>query len=567
MLEQFHGLRIGHAQRGAAQPGGDLVAALFHLLFESAVPQPLPLQQPAQPIDRIPPLPQLQFGGIAIAGGIVGGGVRAHSIGDGLDERRPAAGTGANERLPGHGQDRECVIAVHLHGGNAVADGPARDRRGTLHPRGRADRPAVVLAEEHHRRTPGGGEAERLGDIALTGGAVAEVGDGGDLRALEMGGVGVSGGVQSLCADHDRRIGHPVSVRVPAGMGDAAPEPGHILRGHAAAVGDGGLAVGAEHVIVGVQGVGRADLRRLLAEQRWPQSQLALPLQCGGLGVYPAGHDHIGVHGAQFVAAGIGHQRGVHTIEYAMAVGLDQLHRVGVLFGHLYRLLEPPGTPLSPWDCVPCATMCVLYHQASSVKRSAQVSRSKLCRMLGQWPARRVILRFMSSNEPASGAMDATDARLLLELVANPRATGVELAARLGLSRNTVQARLARWEANAVLASFERRVEPRALGYPLAAFVAVVVDQHKLDAVVAELARIPEVTEVCGMTGPTDLTARVVAQDADDLYRIAGHILKIPGVERTNMALIMRSLVGPRTTPLLDRLAGGNGNPGTNSDR
>ncbi|WP_405133317.1 Lrp/AsnC family transcriptional regulator [Nocardia sp. NBC_01388] len=173
----------------------------------------------------------------------------------------------------------------------------------------------------------------------------------------------------------------------------------------------------------------------------------------------------------------------------------------------------------------------------------------------------------MSSNEPASGAMDATDARLLLELVANPRATGVELAARLGLSRNTVQARLARWEANAVLASFERRVEPRALGYPLAAFVAVVVDQHKLDAVVAELARIPEVTEVCGMTGPTDLTARVVAQDADDLYRIAGHILKIPGVERTNMALIMRSLVGPRTTPLLDRLAGGNGNPGTNSDR
>ncbi|WP_084514199.1 Lrp/AsnC family transcriptional regulator [Nocardia acidivorans] len=168
----------------------------------------------------------------------------------------------------------------------------------------------------------------------------------------------------------------------------------------------------------------------------------------------------------------------------------------------------------------------------------------------------------MSSREPLTGTLDATDARLLLELVANPRATGVELAARLGLSRNTVQARLARWEANGVLASFERRVDPRALGYPLAAFVAVVVDQHRLDAVVAELAEIPEVTEVCGMTGPTDLTVRVVAQDADDLYRIAGHILKIPGVERTNMALIMRSLVGPRAAPLLDRLIGGTGENG-----
>ncbi|BDU04933.1 Lrp/AsnC family transcriptional regulator [Nocardia cyriacigeorgica] len=161
----------------------------------------------------------------------------------------------------------------------------------------------------------------------------------------------------------------------------------------------------------------------------------------------------------------------------------------------------------------------------------------------------------MTGRELADPAVDATDARLLLELVDNPRATGVELAARLGLSRNTVQARLARWEANGVLASFERRVEARALGYPLAAFVAVVVDQHKLDPVVDELAEVPEVTEVCGMTGATDLTVRVVARDADDLYRITGRILKIPGVERTNMALVMRELVGPRISPLLERIA------------
>ncbi|BDT85315.1 Lrp/AsnC family transcriptional regulator [Nocardia cyriacigeorgica] len=161
----------------------------------------------------------------------------------------------------------------------------------------------------------------------------------------------------------------------------------------------------------------------------------------------------------------------------------------------------------------------------------------------------------MTGRELADPAVDATDARLLLELVDNPRATGVELAARLGLSRNTVQARLARWEANGVLASFERRVEARALGYPLAAFVAVVVDQHKLDPVVDELAEVPEVTEVCGMTGATDLTVRVVARNADDLYRITGRILKIPGVERTNMALVMRELVGPRISPLLQRIA------------
>lgn len=152
--------------------------------------------------------------------------------------------------------------------------------------------------------------------------------------------------------------------------------------------------------------------------------------------------------------------------------------------------------------------------------------------------------------------MDSTDARMLLALQANPRATGVELAHRLGLSRNTVQARLTRWEVAGALGDVGRRVDPRALGYPLSAFVETVVDQHQLDSVVTQLADIPEVVEVCGTTGDVDLMIRVVATDADDLYRIAGRILRIAGVERTNMALVMRELVGPRLTPLLRRLAG-----------
>jgi len=168
--------------------------------------------------------------------------------------------------------------------------------------------------------------------------------------------------------------------------------------------------------------------------------------------------------------------------------------------------------------------------------------------MRENWSRFGVILRRMTT-------LDATDARLLLALTDNPRATGVELAHRLGLSRNTVQARLTRWENDDVLGSFDRRVDPRALGYPLSAYVATVVDQHQLDAVVDRLADIPEVTEVSGMTGLTDLTVKVVARDADDLYRIAGQILRIPGVERTNMALVMRELVKTRTTPLVQRLA------------
>ncbi|HEY3469332.1 MAG TPA: Lrp/AsnC family transcriptional regulator [Amycolatopsis sp.] len=150
--------------------------------------------------------------------------------------------------------------------------------------------------------------------------------------------------------------------------------------------------------------------------------------------------------------------------------------------------------------------------------------------------------------------IDEIDARLLEALREDPRSTAVALAERLGLSRNTVQARLARLDQRGVLGSFERRIDPARLGYPLRAFVNAMVDQRRLAEVAEALSAIPEVTEVCGLTGASDLMVQVVAVDADDLYRVAGHILASPGVERTNISLVMRELVPYRLTPLLERV-------------
>jgi DNA-binding Lrp family transcriptional regulator len=92
----------------------------------------------------------------------------------------------------------------------------------------------------------------------------------------------------------------------------------------------------------------------------------------------------------------------------------------------------------------------------------------------------------------------------------------------------------------------------------LTAFVTAQVTQRALDEVAAALAAIPEVLQVHGMSGQTDLLIHVIAANADDLYRVAGQILAIPGMERTNTALVMRNLVGYRITPLLHRAVHGN---------
>jgi DNA-binding Lrp family transcriptional regulator len=152
--------------------------------------------------------------------------------------------------------------------------------------------------------------------------------------------------------------------------------------------------------------------------------------------------------------------------------------------------------------------------------------------------------------------VDATDARLLLALAEDPRASVMALSQRLGLARNTVQARLARLESNSVLAPLDRRIRPEALGYPLSAYVTATVVQRGLAEVSDALAHIPEVVEVTGLSGVADLLVHVVARDADDLWRISEQLLAIPGIQRIDTALALRRFIDHRLAPLLERAAG-----------
>lgn len=148
---------------------------------------------------------------------------------------------------------------------------------------------------------------------------------------------------------------------------------------------------------------------------------------------------------------------------------------------------------------------------------------------------------------------DGVDRALLRALADDPRATVVALADRLGMSRNTVQARMARLESSGAFLSFERSIDPVPLGYPLEAFVAVHARQKLLQDVVRALAEIPEVIQAHGLSGTVDLLVRVVCRDAHDLFRIDGVILEIDGVERTETSLAMGELIPYRLAPLLER--------------
>jgi hypothetical protein len=141
--------------------------------------------------------------------------------------------------------------------------------------------------------------------------------------------------VQGLGADDDGGRRHAVLERVPARVAGAAPDPHEVGERDAAAVGDGVLAVAREDEVVVPQRAGGADLRGLLAQQRRPQAELALPLQGRGLDVDPPADHHVLVQRGELLRVDVGHpgreilRGGGETVLDPFPGGGEELHRRG----------------------------------------------------------------------------------------------------------------------------------------------------------------------------------------------------------------------------------------------
>jgi len=150
------------------------------------------------------------------------------------------------------------------------------------------------------------------------------------------------------------------------------------------------------------------------------------------------------------------------------------------------------------------------------------------------------------------GNLDTVDLELLAALARDPRATVVALAEKLGLSRNTVQARMAKLDRSGVFLSYERAISSSALGFPIEAFINVMVRQAELPHIITEVVRIPEVVQAHGLSGQVDLLIRVACRDTQHLFDTDARILAIEGVERTETSLAMGEVIGYRVAPLME---------------
>jgi DNA-binding Lrp family transcriptional regulator len=139
-------------------------------------------------------------------------------------------------------------------------------------------------------------------------------------------------------------------------------------------------------------------------------------------------------------------------------------------------------------------------------------------------------------------ALDDIDRRLLGLLRGDSRLPGATLARRLGISRGTVQNRIARLVESGVLLGFTVRLRDDAGGPAVRAIMSIEVRSADMRAVVAGLRRMPEVGRVWSTNGRWDLVAEINADDLAALDRALTAIRALKPVANSETSILLAAL-------------------------
>ncbi len=150
--------------------------------------------------------------------------------------------------------------------------------------------------------------------------------------------------------------------------------------------------------------------------------------------------------------------------------------------------------------------------------------------------------------------LDRTDLRLLVEIQQHGRATNAELAGRVNLSPSACLRRLQRLEAEGVIAGYGARLEPRAIGLGLQAFVRVQLSKHGQAAIGRFIEAVQlwdEVVACHALTGDMDYLLHVYVRDLDHFSAfLLDKLIDAAGVADVNSSFVLRTVKELRALPL-----------------
>jgi DNA-binding Lrp family transcriptional regulator len=135
--------------------------------------------------------------------------------------------------------------------------------------------------------------------------------------------------------------------------------------------------------------------------------------------------------------------------------------------------------------------------------------------------------------------MDEVDRQLLSLLRENARASTAELARRLGLSRTTIQSRIARLERSKAVTGYTVRTSDEHEKGAIRALVMIALGPKQAGGVEAAVRKMADVRALHSVSGPFDMIAEAATPSISEMDALIDRIGGLDGVERTTSSVIL----------------------------
>lgn len=135
--------------------------------------------------------------------------------------------------------------------------------------------------------------------------------------------------------------------------------------------------------------------------------------------------------------------------------------------------------------------------------------------------------------------LDDLDRRLIALLQADARTSAADLARQLAVARTTVLARLARLEKQGVIAGYTVKLARDEGSSGVEAYVGITTEPKSARLVTARLATLPELRQLCSVSGEFDYLALLHAESPARQDALLDEIGAFEGVLKTTTSVVL----------------------------
>ncbi|MBL8331246.1 MAG: Lrp/AsnC family transcriptional regulator [Rubrivivax sp.] len=157
-------------------------------------------------------------------------------------------------------------------------------------------------------------------------------------------------------------------------------------------------------------------------------------------------------------------------------------------------------------------------------------------------------------NPGSQPQLDAIDREILRELQQDGRLTNLQLAQRVHLSPSACLRRVKQLEEAGVIAQYVALLNPRAVGAHGTSYTIINLESMsngQLERFEQAVRDEPQILDCFYVAGANDYLIRFAYRDAEDLERFHTEVLmRLPGVERSNSMLVLRTVKKTTALPL-----------------